>query len=250
MSKKLKPVIPLVMIVSALIAIMALLVVNGRVQEFHNGNSEKTRAAVESAILPELEKRYQGLDDATLMASIEKVASVQYVSAVWLFTADGRPLSGKGCIKSSAVTNTRGGSEVKSVLAGLPDNLLKSDQKGAILALAALRAEGEHNDIFRHMVRPLISTSGSTIGWLAIAYNVSTTLDASPALSYKLMVLAIPLSVLIYKLSLLLWIFWDAKEHGERAWIWMSFALLGDLVALIAYLLVPRPGNVAITTAQ
>jgi hypothetical protein len=33
----------------------------------------------------------------------------------------------------------------------------------------------------------------------------------------------------------------DARARGERAWVWAVFVLLGNLVALITYILARRP---------
>jgi len=49
------------------------------------------------------------------------------------------------------------------------------------------------------------------------------------------------LSLTAYWLSLPVWVFLDAQTRRERAWIWAMFVLLGNLVALIAYLLTRLP---------
>jgi hypothetical protein len=39
------------------------------------------------------------------------------------------------------------------------------------------------------------------------------------------------------------WVWLDARARGERAWVWAVFVLLGNLVALITYILARRPGS-------
>jgi hypothetical protein len=57
------------------------------------------------------------------------------------------------------------------------------------------------------------------------------------------------LALAVYWLCLPLWVWLDARERGERAWAWAVFVLLGNPVALPAYILarVPRsaPAGVA-----
>ena len=47
----------------------------------------------------------------------------------------------------------------------------------------------------------------------------------------------------MYWLSLPLWVLLDARERWDYAMVWAIFVLIGNLVALIAYLLArsPRP---------
>jgi len=46
-----------------------------------------------------------------------------------------------------------------------------------------------------------------------------------------------------YWLALPLWTWLDARQRGDRAWTWSIFVLLGNVMALLAYLLVRDPGR-------
>jgi hypothetical protein len=53
--------------------------------------------------------------------------------------------------------------------------------------------------------------------------------------------LVVLLGLLMYWLSLPLWVFLDARQRGERALAWAGFVLIGNLVALLTYILARRP---------
>jgi hypothetical protein len=50
-------------------------------------------------------------------------------------------------------------------------------------------------------------------------------------------VLAVPLGLGVFWLSLPAWVWLDARRRGERAFVWALFVLTGNVVALMAYLL-------------
>jgi len=41
----------------------------------------------------------------------------------------------------------------------------------------------------------------------------------------------------IYWISVPAWTFLDARDRGETAWIWGAFTVIGNVIALVAYLL-------------
>jgi energy-coupling factor transporter transmembrane protein EcfT len=94
------------------------------------------------------------------------------------------------------------------------------------------------------MVRPLGDGDDVELGFVGVSYDANPTLEGFPGFGYAVAVLAIPIGLMVYWLALVGWVFLDAKVRGERAWVWAMFVLLGNLVALFAYLLArqPRPG--------
>ena len=58
---------------------------------------------------------------------------------------------------------------------------------------------------------------------------------------YATALFLVPIGLMVYWLVLPWWVFLDAKARGERAWVWAMFVLLGNLVALFAYLLARHP---------
>jgi hypothetical protein len=105
-----------------------------------------------------------------------------------------------------------------------------------------VQAEGEHNDVFCQLLRPVRAPDGSLAGLVGVTYDVSPG-GGLPSLLFIALVLVGLAAMAVYWLSLPLWVWLDARRRGERAVVWAVFVLLGNLVALLAYILVraPRP---------
>ena len=74
-----------------------------------------------------------------------------------------------------------------------------------------------------------------------MSYSASPDAGTFPGMSYAVTLFLIPVGLLVYWLALPWWVFADAKVRGDKAWVWALFVALGNLVALLAYLLVRRP---------
>ena len=131
--------------------------------------------------------------------------------------------------------------ETRRVLSEMPEGFLSAPQRTALLAASAIQSEGEHNDIFRQMLRIVRSRSDVDVGFIGVSYAASPDSGTFPGIPFAIALLLIPVGLLVYWLALPWWVFLDAKRQGEKAWIWTMFVLLGNLVALLAYLLTRRP---------
>jgi hypothetical protein len=109
------------------------------------------------------------------------------------------------------------------------------------LAASAIQSEGEHNDVFRQMIRPLRNDNDVDVGLIGVSYDATADSGAFPGIPYAVALFLIPIGLLAYWLALPLCVFLDAKGRGEKAWVWAMFVLLGNLAALLAYLLTRRP---------
>jgi hypothetical protein len=209
------------------------------------GTDETRRVAAET--LAELQALQPvSLDDAAFREAVDGARDAQYVAYVWLFAADGEVLAGnrvslEGTVEASATD------EMRRVLGMLSDGTVSDTERTALLAASAMQKEGEHNDVFRHLLREIRGPDGELLGWVGVTFDVSPAVSA-PGAGYISFVVGFALAMAVYWLSLPAWVWLDARARGERAWTWATFVLVGNLVALIAYILVrsPRPQRFAV----
>jgi hypothetical protein len=204
----------------------------------------ETRRAVEGQVLQSLLAMHPpSVDDGAFRQAVARAKKARYVAVVWLFAPDGQIVEGTD-VAMGHTAEEWATEEMRRVLRVLPEGSLDDGQRVQLLAASAMGREGEHNDVFRHLLRQVRGPDGTVVALLGLTYDVSPSISA-PGLGYKATVLALLLGLLVYWLSLPAWTWLDAQARGERAWIWAVFVLLGNLVALTAYLLVrgPRAGR-------
>lgn len=201
-------------------------------------SAEQTAALIQS-IHPEK------VTDADFQKQVEALLNEPNIATVWLFDAQGNTVFSEG---STARRKLEGNIEdlapmdAKRLLETLPEDTLTEQQRMMLFTAAVIRSEGEHNDIYRHKVTEITSSSGKVVGWVGLAYDVSPQIHQQPDIAYKLGLLLFFAGLVVYWLSLPVWVYLDARGRNERAVVWAVFVLIGNLVALTAYLLVRQPG--------
>jgi len=241
---KWRKTLPVVAVVAALLALVTVLVVGPWLGQriLLKVDTGETRQAVESTTLADLLEMHPGsVDDEAFRVAVMQALDMPYVAAVWLFAPDGRVLEGNRSLTSGTVAASAT-DETRRVIGILAPEALSAEQRTALLAASVMQREGEHNDIFRHMLRELRGPAGELVGWIGITYDISPAVSA-PGAGFIAFVLGLVTSVAVYWLSLPTWVWIDARARGERAWVWAIFVLLGNLVALIAYLLARVPSS-------
>ncbi len=238
MSTRLRKILPWVMLCSGVMLLLWLPVM-ARMRMARISDTGETRPVVEQALAVVQDQKPVSLDDPSLRNSVGKAAGSRYVVDAWLFTPDGRIVyQSKGGADPARFYDwaTR---DTLTVMDALSKGTLTGEQRGALLAAAALGGAegGDHNDVFRRTVVPLRSPNGAIVGWLGAVYGVSADKSAGSDTLIIVSILFALLLFAVYEGSLVMWVFLDAKARGERAWVWALFALVGNLVALIAYLL-------------
>jgi hypothetical protein len=191
---------------------------------------QKTLASLEAL-------RPASIEDAAFRDAVKQTLKAPHVVSVWLFAPDGRIVSSEG-----AGTTSR--DRVQELVTSDTLRGLHAFHKGdpseidwvAVMALSAMPREGEHNEVFLPYVQAIRGPSGSYVALVGVAYEVSDVLRNSGPGPIAAM-LGFYLAAPIYWLSLPLWVFLDARERRERALAWGIFVLIGNLVALLAYLL-------------
>jgi hypothetical protein len=127
------------------------------------------------------------------------------------------------------------------MLAALPSNTISAEQRTALLAASVMQAEGEHDDVYRHLLREVRGPGGDLVAFIGVTYDVNLAIGAPPSAAWVLLLAGWLLGMGAYWLSLPAGVWLDVRARGERAWVWGVFVLLGNLVALITYILARRP---------
>lgn len=234
---KVKSLLPWIAVLSALAAVILILlgIIPQRRQMLTDSGASRpiAEAAVEqiTSLLP------ASLDDTHFRRSLEALPGKAYISSVWLFTADGRIVSSVGMmVPREGTAAEHATAETRRLLETLPQDALTGEQRTLLLVASAIQSEGEHNDVLRHLVREIRSPDGILLGWVGVAYDISPAIGV-PDTVWIASLLAWLFFVGVYWLSLPLWVWLDARQRNERAGVWAMFVLIGNLVALMAYVL-------------
>jgi hypothetical protein len=241
MDKRFKKSLPLIAVIGALVAATGIIVTSGGRQTLLTDTGE-TRQTVERTTLAELQALHpHSIENPSFRQAITQAQDAPYVAVVWLFTPDGQVLEGNRAVSQNSTVKESATDEMRRVLGMLPAGTLSAEQRVALLAASTMQKEGEHNNVYRHLLREIHSPDGRLVALVGVTYDVNPAIGA-PGATYVLFLLAWLLGMGVYWLSLPVWVWLDARERGERAWVWAVFVLLGNLVALIAYILarVPR----------
>ncbi len=246
---------------AALFVVLVILVLigPGHQQAFLIDTGE-TRSGVLAALKKLQEQHPASIDDAefrrSLHALVKDTSEESHIATAWLLEPDGQIIDSTG--STSGCPNVGDGNmaedwasiDVQGVLDTLPEDLLSDEQRTMLLAASCIRSEGTHNDIYRHLLVPIRATNGSTVALVGVNFTVTGGAhNRTPVgLGFVFFGLLGLGGFALYWLSLPLWVFLDARTRGERAWIWAAFVFLGNLVALVAYLLAhyPRPQRTAV----
>jgi hypothetical protein len=245
MTDNLKRLLPMVAVIC--VCIWAVCVVAlGISKASLPADSLQNRSSAEQSLAELAELRPASPDDPAFRRALDEMLAQPLIATVWLLTPDGRVLVSRG---ATAMSTPQGSTvaelatdDARQLIDVVPARALTGEQKTWLLAASALRREGDHNDIYSHLLRPITGVDGSVVALAGIAYRHS---DWTPGLGWMSGVFLAGLSLLVYWLSLPLWVLLDARERGERAAAWSIFVLFGNLIALTTYLLARVPPRLA-----
>ena len=240
MYPKFKKYLPWITLISLLVAAALILVFSINRDKNLTGSPE-TSAAANQTIEKITSIQPEQITDSAFLEVVNQERNTKYISQIWLFDQDGIIIFPNDLPYTGESAEERAVRQVKQMLTALPEGTLTTKQQMLILVSSAIQAEGEHSDVFRYRAVPLESKSGEVIGYLGLAYDISPLVGSMPRASEILILLGMVISLGIYWISIALWTYLDAREHGERAFVWLVFVLIGNLVALIAYLLARNP---------
>jgi len=239
-SSRFRKRLPLVAVVGALVALLCTIASTAG-RRSNLADMGETRRVVETTTLARLEALHpDSIDDPAFREAISQAKDAPYVAYVWLFAPDGRILEGNLAVSPDSTVEGSATGETHRVLEILPAGTLSAKQRLAMLAASAMQAEGEHNDVFRHLLREISGPDGRLVALVGVTYDVSPAVG-SPGTAWRISLVAGFLGLGAYWLSLPAWVWLDARARGERAWVWAVFVLLGNLMGLITYILARRP---------
>lgn len=204
----------------------------------------ETRASVDASLDRLLPATAQSARDPHLLAAVERLKVEPYVASVWLVDDAGDiavHLRGPGRAGQNVAALAE--RDMGRVLEGMGSGAISDIQRLQLLTVAAIRSEGEHNDVFRHLVRPVQGRGGAPAALVAVAYDVSPHVSGPPARTIILTLVFVG-GLALYWLGLPVWVYLDAASRGEAAAIWGAFVLITNMVGLLAYLIViskPQP---------
>ena len=202
----------------------------------------ETTSTVKTSLATLSDLKAGSLDDPVLLDAVKDFSQSRYVGETWLLDPAGKTrYVNHGGRRAELLNNEGGNAYIKDILDALPQEELSDEQRTMLLISTSLQGGGDHNDVFHYRVEKLTGEDGKTIGYLAFAYPINPAAADSPDALYMTFLLGFIFCALVYWFSLPLWAWLDARQHGEKAWVWAIFILLGNLAALIAYLLVRQP---------
>ena len=172
---------------------------------------------------------------------LDKTLSCSVINTKWLVSGEGEIIYAKGIMAQSTPLNSNIYSFEDDQSRGLIDAVecnLDSVQKGIMFVAASIRSEGEHNDIYGHLVMPLKTSSNVLVGFVGVAYSLDDS--KPPILNYYVIIIALIICFLLYWLLLPLWVYFDCRERNNKYILWSTFVFFGNIPALIAYLISNR----------
>jgi len=196
------------------------------------------------AVLDKLKQiRIESTDDLkskTFFNYVERTLNGSVINTKWLITPNGKIIYAEGGMAASTPLNSTVYSLADAQSRGLIDAVefnLDPVQKEMMYIAASIRREGEHNDVYGHLVVPLFTKSNVLVGFVGVAYTLN---DSKTPIQIYVVSIALIVCFLLYWLSLPLWVYFDSRERNDKFVLWTIFVLIGNLPAYITYLITKR----------
>lgn len=172
---------------------------------------------------------------------LEQTLSVPVIKTKWLISEKGEVIYTKGMMSQSTPLHSNvfclADDQSRGLIEAVECNI-DTLQKHIMFIAASIRREGEHNDVLGHLVMPLKTSSNVLVGYIAVAYSLDDFKPATPI--YLVVIVALMISFLLYWLLLPVWVYFDCRDRNNKYVLWSIFVLLGNIPALIAYLISNR----------
>jgi hypothetical protein len=172
--------------------------------------------------------------------SVNKILNSSPVNTVWIISREGKIIYANGQMSPSTPLNESVYNMIENQSLGLIDAVKDNFdpiQKQILFTAAAIRHEGEHNDIYGHLVMPLKTPQNEVAGFIAVAYSLNSS--KTPVETY-IIILATLFCFLVYWISIPLWVYFDSQQRTDKSIYWTLFVLIGNLPAYIAYLITKK----------
>jgi len=176
----------------------------------------------------------------TFIDYLNKTLDGSVINTKWLISEDGEIIYTHGMMAASTPINASIYSLIDNESLGLINAVegnIDSLQKQLLYVAAAIRSEGDHNDIIGHIVVPLKTSSNQLAGFVGIAYDLD---DMIQPFQFYAIGIALFISFLVYWLSFPLWVYFDCRKRDNKYILWTLFVLVGNLPAYIAYIITKK----------
>ena len=171
---------------------------------------------------------------------LNKTLNGSVINTKWLINENGIIIYASGMMAASTPLNASIYSLIDNQSLGLINAVeenIDSLQKQLLYVAAAIRSEGDHNDMLGHIVVPLKTSSDDLVGYVGVAYDLD---DTDQSFQFYIIDIALIISFLVYWLSFPMWIYFDCRKKDNKYILWILFVLVGNLPAYIAYLITKK----------
>jgi hypothetical protein len=199
-------------------------------------NTENKKIAFDKIKQISLESK-ETLNSKSFFDYVDNTIFGNPINTIWIITEKGEIVYAKGTMAASTPANTNVHNSIDYQNRGLinaVEGSLDTIQKQLISIAAAIRNEGEHNDVFGHLVMPLKSNQNELAGFIGVAYSLD---NSNPPFEIYLIGIAIFVCFLVFWLSIPVWVYFDSHKRNDKYILWTMFVLIGNLPAYIAYLI-------------
>jgi hypothetical protein len=222
-------------VAALLITTLALIAGSGKRDEWLKETGQ-TRRAVEESAAQLLPATVESAADPRLRTAAVQLAQQPYVTRLWLVDPSGRILLSRNSPgREGDSVHDLAPDDFAAVLRGAPDAALTTSQRTQLLAMAAQRRDGDHNDVFKPLLRVVRTPAGTDAAFVALCYLVNP--ESS---SFTPLLMAAAAGLGIYWIGLVGWVFLDARARRENAALWALLVFFTNLVGILAYLLATR----------
>jgi hypothetical protein len=218
------------------IATLALIAGNSR-RDTWLKETGQTRRAVEESAARLLPAAADSAADPRLRAGAAQLAQQPYVTRLWLVDPSGRILLSQNSPgREGDSVHDLAPDEFAAVLRGAPGATLNDSQRTQLLTMAAQRRDGDHNDVFKPLLRVVRTPAGTEAAFVALCYLVNPESGG-----FTLLVMVGAAGIALYWFGLVGWVFVDARARRENAALWALLVFFTNLVGALAYVLATRP---------
>jgi hypothetical protein len=218
--------------------LVIILLVLGAVLKPSNNRVSPVNRKIALDKLKQIRVENADINSKAFLDYFEKTLNCSVIDTKWLISEKGEIIYTNGTMAQSTPLHSNiysfEDAQSQGLIAAVDFNM-DSLQKRIMLIAARIRCEGEHNDIFGHLVIPLKTSSNVLVGFVGVAYNLDAKTPSFQ--NYYLIIIALVFCFLLYWLLLPLWVYFDCRERNNKYVLWTLFVLIGNLPAYIAYLL-------------
>jgi hypothetical protein len=206
-------------------------------REGHLDPGGNRRQSVEQALNRILPASVESTNDPGLETAAEKLTAEPYIVWVWMMDTDGMLTIVRGGPAHAGDAVRELSLYEEDIILALEPGLLTTETELELRLAAAMRREGEHNDIYRHLVRSIPGSDGEKAAFFGVAYEATDTAPSTADIAFLVLGAA---GFLVYWLGLPLWVVLDSRAGGggRASVLWGLFVLVANAAGLLAYLLV------------